>query len=35
MQLNIKKLWTANYSENVHGGDLTYQGWTLHASFDF
>lgn len=26
---------TATYSENAHGGDLTYQGWTLHASFDF
>ncbi|MDR2539640.1 MAG: hypothetical protein LBC45_03425 [Chlamydiales bacterium] len=26
---------TSTYSENVHGGDLTYQGWTLHASFDF
>ncbi len=26
---------TAIYSEVQHGGDLTYQGWTLHASFDF
>lgn len=25
----------ANYSEAQHGGDLTYQGWTLHASLDF
>ena len=24
-----------NYSETNHRGDLTYQGWTLHASFDF
>lgn len=22
-------------AENAHVGDLTYQGWTLHASFDF
>jgi len=26
---------TAIYSEVQHGGNLTYQGWTLHASFDF
>lgn len=26
---------TVNYSDTSHGGDLTYQGWTLHASFDF
>ena len=25
----------AIYSEVQHGGDLTYQGWTLHANFDF
>ncbi|MGL5627002.1 MAG: Lpg1974 family pore-forming outer membrane protein [Candidatus Rhabdochlamydia sp.] len=24
-----------NYSDNTSGGSLTYQGWTLHASFDF
>lgn len=26
---------TVNYSDTSHGGDLTYQGWTLHACFDF
>ena len=24
-----------NYSDNTSGGSLTYQGWTLHACFDF
>lgn len=32
---NITATTATNYSENAHGGDLTYQGWTLHASFDF
>ncbi|HEV3269784.1 MAG TPA: Lpg1974 family pore-forming outer membrane protein [Candidatus Rhabdochlamydia sp.] len=26
---------TVNYSDNTSGGSLTYQGWTLHACFDF
>ena len=26
---------TVNYSDNSSGGSLTYQGWTLHAYFDF
>ncbi|MGL5627003.1 MAG: Lpg1974 family pore-forming outer membrane protein [Candidatus Rhabdochlamydia sp.] len=26
---------TVNYSDNQSGGSLTYQGWTLHACFDF
>jgi hypothetical protein len=26
---------TVNYSDNSSGGSLTYQGWTLHACFDF
>lgn len=26
---------TVNYSDNTSGGSLTYQGWTLHAGFDF
>lgn len=26
---------TINYSDNTSGGSLTYQGWTLHACFDF
>ncbi len=26
---------TVNYSDNASGGSLTYQGWTLHACFDF